>query len=145
MMKRLLALLTILLIVALLVVFLQAGVYAYAAPKEDSSGDFSPDYVIQKMREEAGVSPGNSVSWSSFGKRLVDGAMNTIRWFRRVAVLPLLVVILIAGLMLIFGFIWSFTKLVRWAASIIAAAVAGWLLIQIAPLIVVWLSSLFSG
>ncbi|MDK2856736.1 MAG: hypothetical protein PWQ86_1949 [Bacillota bacterium] len=143
-MKRFLALLAVLLIVALLVLFLQASIYVYAAPKEDSSGEFSPDYVIQKMREEAGVS-GSSVSWSSFGKRLVDGAVNVIRWLRKVAVLPLLVVIIVAGLMLIFGFIWSFTKLVRWAATVIAAAIAGWLLIQIAPLIVVWLSSLFSA
>lgn len=144
-MKRLLALLAVLFIVALLVIFMQANVYVYAAPGKSSSDDFTPDYVIQKMRQEMGVGSEQTISWNSLGKRLVDGAIYTIRWLRKVAALPLLVVIVVAGLALIFGLLSSFVKVTRWALNVILVAVAGWLLIQIAPLIVVWLSGLFAA
>lgn len=111
----------------------------HAAPEEES---WNPDYALEQIKEEAGI--GYGFSWDDVGKRLIDGVLHIFRWARQVSYIPLLVIITLAGVALLVGFLFSITKITRWALGIIIAAVTGWVIIQLAPAIVVGLSGFFT-
>lgn len=110
---------------------------AHATPAKTSD----PDYVLQRIREEAGIN--DNINWDTVAQRIIDGTLYLVRLARQFAHIPLAIVFVLAGGALLLGFLFSITKITRWALGVIIAAVIGWLVIQLAPAAVVWLSGFF--
>ncbi len=123
--------------ILLVCVVMAVALPAYAAPEEDVGSD----YALEQIKEEAGFD--NGFSWNNVGRKLIDGALHLVRLARQVSYVPLLIIIAISGIALLAGFFFSITKITRWALGVIIAAVTGWLIIQLAPAIVVGLSGFF--
>lgn len=146
-MRRLFAFLMVLFLIAGLLVTLMGQVYAAPSggpvkksTQEDSLG---PDYVTKRIQQEAGLGGGN-VNWGAINKRIVDGAMWLVRYLKKTASVPLLLIVSFAGIVLLFSFLFSLTKVVRWALGVMFFGILGWMLIQAAPLIVAWLTGIFA-